>query len=180
MNIPDQWYHATEDPLGLRQLEQIEPQYDGWKDIQSTLQNHQESQRRRRYTGGWLALAASLMLAIGLTVSQQPTSTQLPNAATSVPGLASVSGEDHVSALIGLSQNMEEQVKNLRQESGSMPAESAVYVAELEDLIAQVDSELSLQPDSINLWGQRVNLLLDLAQIYQQQWEIDYGRMASL
>ena len=45
-----------------------------------------------------------------------------------------------------------------------MPAESAVYVAELEDLIAQVDSELSLTPDSIDLWGQRVNLMLDLAQ----------------
>jgi hypothetical protein len=61
-----------------------------------------------------------------------------------------------------------------------MPAESAIYVAELEDLIAQVDNELSLNPDSVTLWGHRVNLLLDLAQIYQQQWEIDYGRMASL
>lgn len=75
---------------------------------------------------------------------------------------------------------MEEQVAQLRMETGSMPAESAVYVAELEDLIAQVDSELSVTPDSIDLWGQRVNLMLDLAQIYQQQWEIDYGRMASL
>ena len=61
-----------------------------------------------------------------------------------------------------------------------MPAESAIYIAELEDLIAQVDSELSLTPDSIDLWGQRINLMLDLAQIYQQQWQIDYGRMASL
>jgi hypothetical protein len=68
----------------------------------------------------------------------------------------------------------------LRQETGSMPAESAIYVAELEDLIAQVDSELSVTPDSIDLWGQRVNLMLDLAQIYQQQWETYYGRMASL
>ena len=47
-------------------------------------------------------------------------------------------------------------------------------------LIAQVDSELSVTPDSTDLWGQRVNLMLDLAQIYQQQWQIDYGRMASL
>ena len=180
MNLPDQWNQTTDDPLGLRQLEQIEPRFDGWTQIQSALQTHQDSQRRRRKTGGWLALAASLVLAIGFTLIQQPTPTQLPAAATSEPGLASVSGEDHVSALIGLSQNMEEQVKNLRQESGSMTAESAVYVAELEDLIAQVDTELSFQPNSIDLWGQRVNLLLDLAQIYQQQWEIDYGRMASL
>ena len=75
---------------------------------------------------------------------------------------------------------MQDQVKQLRNETGAMPAESAIYVAELEDLIAQVDYELSLAPDSIDLWGQRVNLLLDLAQIYQQQWQIDYGRMAAL
>ena len=87
---------------------------------------------------------------------------------------------ENVTALIGLSQNMEKQVKQLRQETASMPAESAIYIAELEDLIAQVDNELSLTPESVDLWGQRVNLLLDLAQIYQQQWQIDYGRMASL
>jgi hypothetical protein len=75
---------------------------------------------------------------------------------------------------------VEAQVKEMRQETSSMPAESAIYVAELEDLIAHVDSELSMTPDSIDLWGQRVNLMLDLAQIYQQQWQIDYGRMASL
>jgi hypothetical protein len=61
-----------------------------------------------------------------------------------------------------------------------MPAESANYIAELEDLIAQVDTGLSMTPDSIDLWGQRVNLLLDLAQVYQQQWRIDYSRIASL
>jgi hypothetical protein len=79
-----------------------------------------------------------------------------------------------------LSKNMQDQVKQLRLGTASMPAESAIYVVELEDLIAQVDNELSLTPDSIDLWGQRVNLLLDLAQIYQQQWQIDYGRLASL
>ena len=45
-------------------------------------------------------------------------------------------------------------------------------------MVAQVDTRLSVSPGSINLWGQRVNLLLDLAQIYQQQWEREYGRMA--
>ncbi|NND46008.1 MAG: hypothetical protein HKN58_11865 [Xanthomonadales bacterium] len=46
--------------------------------------------------------------------------------------------------------------------------------------MAQVDQQLSYSPDSVNLWGQRINLLLDLAQIYQHQWERDYGLMASL
>jgi hypothetical protein len=82
--------------------------------------------------------------------------------------------------LISISQTLEAQLKSLRDHTGSMPADSAIYVAELEDLVAQVDNELSYSPDSLNLWGQRVNLLLDLAQIYQHQWETDYGQMASL
>lgn len=114
------------------------------------------------------------------TENHTPTAVPSPELATLTTDPASVSVQDNISALIGLSQNMEQQVQKLRQETSSMPAESAIYVAELEDLIAQVDNQLSMTPDSIDLWGQRVNLMLDLAQIYQQQWQIDYGRMASL
>ena len=59
------------------------------------------------------------------------------------------------------------------------PATIRNLMAELEDMVAQVDSELSYDPESVSLWGQRVNLMLDLAQIYQHQWEREYGRMAS-
>ena len=184
MNTPEQWKQNTSDPLGLRELEAIEPDYDGWDQIESALQVHQDSKRNRRRVAGWLAIAASLVLVVSISLrntdDQLPSGVPSPEFATPETNLASVPVQDNINALIGLSQKMEEQVKNLRQESGSIPAESAIYVAELEDLIAQVDSELSLTPDSIDLWGQRVNLMLDLAQIYQQQWEIDYGRMASL
>jgi hypothetical protein len=47
-----------------------------------------------------------------------------------------------------------------------MPAEMVVYQVELEDLVAQVDAAISQQPDSSELWQQRVSLLLDLNQIY--------------
>ncbi len=184
MSANDQWKQNTSDPLGLSDLEAIEPGYDGWAQIESALQSHQNSKRNWRLAGGWLAVAASLVLAISISLrtSENPTpgSLQSPEFATPATNLASVPVQDNINALIGLSQNMEEQVKKLRQETSSMPAESAIYVAELEDLIAQVDNELSLTPDSVDLWGQRVNLMLDLAQIYQQQWQIDYGRMASL
>ena len=104
--------------------------------------------------------------------------------ATQNTGLTSVENKaaagHKLGSLIALSQSLEQQLRNMREETVSMPASSAVYVAELQDLVAQVDSELSYSPNSINLWGQRVNLLLDLAQIYQQQWERDYGQMASL
>jgi hypothetical protein len=61
-----------------------------------------------------------------------------------------------------------------------LPTDSLVYQVELEDLIAQVDDELSVRPDSLELWSQRINLLLDLSQLYQNQLRRDYHRLASL
>ena len=184
MNVDKERKQTSSDPLGLGNLDGVEPGYDGWAEIESALDAHHKNKRNRLRAGGWLAVAASLVLVVSIVL--QTNETEVPaditptGFATPARDLASVSVQDNISALIGLSQKMEKQVKSLRQETGSMPAESAIYVAELEDLIAQVDNQLSLTPGSIDLWGQRVNLMLDLAQIYQQQWEIDYGRMASL
>lgn len=184
MTAQDQWKQSESDPLGLSGLGEIDPGYDGWDQIKSELLAHKASKRNWQKAGALLAVAASLVLVIGLVLQNTETSipgiTTSPEFATSASNPASMTVNDNVIELIGLSQSMEEQVMKLRQETGSMPAESAIYVAELEDLIAQVDSELSVTPDSIDLWGQRVNLMLDLAQIYQQQWETYYGRMASL
>jgi hypothetical protein len=55
-----------------------------------------------------------------------------------------------------------------------------IYQVELEDMVAQVDEELSMNPDSTELWNQRVNLMLDLSRLYQNQLRRDYRRMASL
>ena len=184
MNAQEEWNRKTTDPLGLRELGNVEPDYDGWGEIESALTAHQTRRRNWQRATGALAMAASLVLVVTITlqgtgdVTQPQTST--PGTATLAANDASVPVEDNVGELIGLSQTMEEQVRTMRHNTGSMPAESAIYVAEIEDLIAQVDAELSHTPGSVDLWGQRVNLLLDLAQIYQQQWEIDYGRMASL
>jgi len=184
MNTPDQSKHGKSDPLGLSKLGDIEPGYDGWDQIESALLTPGSKQSARTRNVAWLAMAASLVLVISVVLLNidrpGPGAETSPELATSFEAPTSVEVKDNVNALIGLSQSMEEQVAKLRQETGSMPAESAIYVAELEDLIAQVDYELSQTPGSIDLWGQRVNLMLDLAQIYQQQWEIDYGRIASL
>ena len=183
MTEHDKQNQSSPDPLGLSELASIDPGYDGWHKIESALNTHKSSKQNWHRQGAWLAIAASLVLVISIVVfnSQRPPAELItPEFATSGEKPASLTVKDNINALIGLSQSMEEQVAELRREIGSVPAESAIYVAELEDLIAQVDSELSVTPDSIDLWGQRVNLMLDLAQIYQQQWEIDYGRMASL
>lgn len=183
MTEHDRQKQSSSDPLGLGKLASIDPGYDGWHQIESALNTHKTSKRNWHRHGAWLAIAASFVLVVSIVMfnTQSPsTEFNAPEIATSGVNTASVTVKDNINALIGLSQSMEEQVAELRRETGSVPAESAIYVAELEDLIAQVDSELSVTPDSIDLWGQRVNLMLDLAQIYQQQWEIDYGRMASL
>jgi len=186
--------HQPDDPLGLADLTAIEPAFDDWASIESALLSQADKKQRRQRAGGWLAVAASLVLIVGMvmrsTENGAPTDPVAADTATFDARLASdtsaggrisaVRDTDNIVALIKLSQNMENQVKHLRQESASMPAESAIYVAELEDLIVQVDNELSFTPDSVDLWGQRVNLLLNLAQIYQQQWQIDYGRLAAL
>jgi len=182
MTAQNQWEQTTSDPLGLSELESIEPEYDGWDAIETALLTHQDNKRNWKRAGRWMAVAASLVLVVSISLRNTEFSTPsaMPVTATQSTEFASVTVQDNLSAMIGLSQKMETQVKDLRQGTSSIPAESAIYVAELEDLIAQVDSELSLTPDSIDLWGQRVNLMLDLAQIYEQQWQIDYGRMASL
>jgi hypothetical protein len=181
MTEQDKQNQTSSDPLGLSKLASVEPGYDGWSQIESALNTHKTGKRSSHRHGAWLAVAASFVLSVVVLNTQRPpTELIAPEFATSGSNPASVTVKGNIDALIGLSQSMEEQVAQLRMETGSMPAESAVYVAELEDLIAQVDSELSVTPDSIDLWGQRVNLMLDLAQVYQQQWEIDYGRMAAL
>jgi hypothetical protein len=184
MNAQEEWNRKTTDPLGLRELGDLEPEYDGWGEIETALNAHHARRRTWRRAAGALAVAATLVLVVSVTLQQpggvtQP-QTSAPGAATLAANDASVQVQDDIDALITLSQTMEEQLKEMRRQSSSMPAESAIYVAEIEDLIAQVDGELNLTPGSVDLWGQRVNLMLDLAQIYQQQWEIDYGRMASL
>jgi hypothetical protein len=183
MNTPPEWKSQEQDPLGLGELPMLEPDQDGWPVIERALL---QSRKRRRVMGGWLAAAASLLLVVSLSLRLSgpgPAGTTQPiveSVATETASVTSESSKNTVESLIAMSQVLEQQLRGLREETGSMPADSAVYVAELEDLVAQVDSELSYSPDSINLWGQRVNLLLDLAQIYQHQWEREYGRMASL
>jgi hypothetical protein len=40
MNAQEQWNKQTNDPLGLRELGAIEPDYDGWGEIETALKAH--------------------------------------------------------------------------------------------------------------------------------------------
>jgi hypothetical protein len=165
------------DPLNLGSLPAVEPPSDGWPAIRAELEKNRSSRRLSGFVAGVLAVAATVALAVGLYVHEPVGSQPLPAPETlarePAPGQA-------LDSMIALSQQLERQVRTYRVEFGDMPTESLVYQVELEDLIAQVDDELSMNPDSPALWGRRVNLLLDLSRLYEMQLRRDYHRMASL
>ena len=157
-----------QDPLNLAGLPLVAPPEDNWPEIKSALLKQGKRRKVMRFAGASMAMAATVTLAVGLFL-QQPAQEPEPLAAPKT-----------LDSLITLSQQLERGIRSYRSDIGGMPTDSLVYQVELEDLIAQVDQELSVQPDSTRLWSQRVNLLLDLSQLYENQLRRDYHRMASL
>jgi len=168
---------SDRDPLGLADLPLLEPDRDGWSEVRQALEEQAATPSRRGGAIGWLAMAASLVLVVGIFMFQAPPQ---PEPATPGPQVASLPVENTLGDLITMSQLLETRLRGLRDETSGMPAQSVVYITELEDMIARVDGDLSYNPESVDLWGQRVNLLLDLEVIFQHQFDREYGRMASL
>ena len=174
--------HDAGDPLGLRGLPELDSSRDAWPAIERALA------RRRRWHRGLagLAVAASVVLAVtvvmrlpGPTPRSEPGAVPGAQVAEQTPAETAAPGAQ-VATLVSLSQQLERQLRALRGGVAAMPAEAVVAQAELQDLIAQVDLELSHEPESVNLWGQRVNLLLDLHQLYRQELRRDGVLVASL
>ena len=176
-----------EDPLNLRSLPLALPEQDDWPQIEAALSRSTKRRAFVKYSGGAMAAAAAVTLAIGLYLGESPTETIQPDPAKQ-PELASVeatppsatSTEETLTSLIGLSQKLEDDLRLYRAQMGQLPAGALVYRVELEDLIAQVDNELNWNPESIGLWSQRVNLLLDLSNLYENNLRREYRQMASL
>jgi len=182
-----------EDPLNLQGLPLVSPPRDGWPAIEAALRSDQERRRTARYAGWAVAAAASVALAFGLMLQrpsadpeQQMTDASLAQSqqaaqsrdAAGTP--ASTPPAETLEAMIALSQQLERRLRTTRAGTGDLPAGAIVYQVELEDLVAQVDEELSRRPDSLNLWGQRVNLLMDLQQLYENRLRREYRQVASL
>lgn len=174
------------DPLGLRQLPPLEPPADDWPVIAAALGHNNNSRLRAGKPMVWLAAAALLLLAVGVVTriplpAREETPPVVDGTVATLDGpIASDVSEQTLDRLIAMSQTLENRVRKLSDNAGPMPGEAAVYLAELQDLVAQVDNELSFSPDSVNLWSQRVNLLLDLTVLYQTEWEREHGRIAQL
>jgi hypothetical protein len=182
-----------EDPLNLQGLPLVSPPRDGWPAIEAALRSDQDRRRTARYAGWGLAAAASVALAFGLVLQRpsagpeqqmpDPSLAQAQQAAQDQDAAgtpASTPPAETLEAMIALSQQLERRLRSTRAGTGDLPAGAIVYQVELEDLVAQVDEELSRRPDSLKLWGQRVNLLMDLQQLYENRLRREYRQVASL
>lgn len=163
------------DPFGLAELPQAIPATDAWPNIRAALLRRQ----RARRVAVWLASAAVVTLAAGIWW-QAPGMPTPPGPAIATPAQVSSSQSDNLEALVSLSQRLERNLRLMRAEVGAVPAQLLIYQVELEDRVSQIDEAINQRPESRELWSQRVNLLLDLNQLTQQQLRRDYRQIASL
>ncbi|MBT8041116.1 MAG: hypothetical protein HKO85_11405 [Xanthomonadales bacterium] len=177
------------DPLNLRSLPPVTSEHDAWPAIRNTLLHQRRRSRAWRFGGAALATAATLVLALTLTVNAPVPDTVSPNGPGTDDLLVAESGreaqslplqEPSVESLIAMSRQLEARVRQSRYRVGDLPVRQLVYQVELQDLIVQVDEGLSRNPESIELWSQRVNLLMDVVALYENNLRRDYYRMASV
>jgi hypothetical protein len=187
-----------EDPLNLQGLPLVSPTVDGWPAIEEALRRDGRKRTFNRLAVSALAAAATVALAFGLvlrpagtgspgpqselSVNQRLAQAEQPAMAESAAGAGAAPSSEPASldTLIALSQRMEGRLRRIRADVGDLPSGAMVYQVELEDLVVQVDEELSRQPDSLALWSQRVDLLMDLERLYENRLRREYHRVASL
>jgi hypothetical protein len=181
--------HKPEDPLNLGKLPPVAPPDDGWAGIEAALAANKRKHRLLRVATASLAAAATLVLALVFTLGR---TVSLPEATAPELVLEGTPGDQAtevtpeplrdppVESLIAMSRQLESRLRAYRDEVGDLPSTDLVYQVELQDLIVQVDEQLSMNPDSLDLWSQRVSLLLDVSQLYENHLRRDYYRMASL
>jgi len=182
--------NSARDPLGLSSLAQPQPPADGWPLIEAALLRR----RAARKQVSW-ATAAAVLVAVGMYFQLQPerrsaapekplvqqATVQQPRVQSAMSPLPSAAtGGNSLATLVGLSQDLESSLNRARSRVAVLPTQSLVYQVELEDLVVQVDEAINQKPDSLELWSQRVNLLLDLNQIYRKELRRDYSNVASL
>ena len=173
---------VQQDPLNLRSLPPVTPEQDGWPAIEQALLARSRRGRGWKAAGATLAAAATVVLALVLWLGNTPQlqTGDAPALSAEQTAPAVPSSEKTLKTLMALSQQLEGQLHRYRSEMGDLPSGLLIYQVELQDLVAQVDEEISANPRSLDLWSQRVNLLVDISQLYESSLRRDYHQMASL
>jgi len=169
------FYRISEDHLSgpsslgerLRALPSFTPPPGGW----ARLERRRAVDRRRRYAaaGGGLALAASVLVAIGLVGLK-------PDPAPSFGGgfaasSASPAAQREVAQLISRSQNLERELQTARPQVAVWSSSREARATMLEQRLRVIDAQLNVADSEAAqpLWRERVKLMNALVELHQPQ-----------
>lgn len=147
----------------LRALPAFVPPPGGWERL-----NLRRQARRRRYAvaGGGLALAASVLVAIGLVGLK-------PDRAPALGGgfAAAPAAKREVAQLISRSQNLERQLSAARPQVAVWNSGRDARATLLEQRLRVIDAQLNVAaPDSAErLWRERVKVMNALVTLHQPE-----------
>jgi len=150
-------------PERLRALPAFAPPPGGWRSLEQRL-----AARRRHYAmaGGGFALAASVLVAVGL-VALRPDAE--PAAATRV---ASAQSSPAVEQLISRSQALERELSSVRPQVAVWSTGRDNRATQLEQELRRVDAQINFADDrkSIEqLWRRRVKLMNALVELHETE-----------
>ncbi len=147
----------------LRALPQPTPTRSEWSRLADTIARRR-AERARRWR--WTGVAAAAMLALGLGVSllRAPPPDTAPGTFANVEETS----DAKVQRLIAENQAWERALRRVDARPGAFSGRAAMASAELEDLIAMVDLQISANTDinaRADLWSQRLTLIEQLASV---------------
>lgn len=154
-------------PERLRALPAYDPPAGGWQRLSANL-----DVRRRRWVtaGGGLALAASVLVAVGLGALRPLTETVEPPRASQQ---ATLTAPAELAQLIGRSQRLETQLRQARPQVAVWGSGRARQAEMLERELSLVDAHLSYaaaNPAELRqLWRTRVQLMNALLALHQNE-----------
>lgn len=148
-------------PERLRALPSFDPPAGGWTRLSQRMRL-----RRRRYlqAGGGLALAASVLLAVGL-VGLRPETSPQPLLSASPPAAIAVT------QLISHSQRLEQRLAQARPRVAVWDSSRAYHATALETRLRQVDAQLDFadSKSAEPLWRKRVELMNAMVELHEPQ-----------
>jgi len=155
-------------PERLRALPAYTPPPGGWRRLDERL-----NARRRRYVmaGGGFALAASVLVAVGLVGLRPDVAPPAPIAAT--PSVATVSARSSpaVEELITRSQALERELSSVRPQVAVWNTSRDTRAALLERELRRVDARINFADDETReqLWRRRVQLMNALVELHETE-----------
>jgi len=148
-------------PERLRALPAFAPPPGGWSRLSQRL-----SARRRNYAvaGGGFALAASVLVAVGLVALR-------PDPAPVTTGFVSTRSSPAVEQLITRSQALERELSSVRPQVAVWNTGRDTRAALLEQELRRVDARLNFaDPESAEqLWARRVKLMNALVELHETE-----------